>query len=448
MRPLGLLRSPRGQVLVLALACLVGVMAQASLIPLVAELPALFGVTGEDAAWAVTVTMIVAAVATPVSGALGDRFGRRRVLLWSSALATLGSVVCALADAYPLLVAGRSLQGVSTAMIPTAISLLYQSTSGTSLQRGSAVLSATMGIGTALGVTSSALVAQVADWHLVFWAVGVVGAMTTVAVAVAVPPTRDRPEAGPSFDWVGAGALSVGLVLSLLALTHVSTWTAARAGGTAAAGLVVLGLWARHQLVREHPLVDLRSAARRAMVVVNLVAVLAGVVMFTHVVALPQLLQDPRWSGWTVLQAGLCLVPAGLAMMLAASLSGPFVAGWGNRVSLAAGLAVAGAGYAVSALSVQRPLVLVGASVVVGAGIGLSFAVLPGAVMALAPAAQVGAANGLNTLARQVGASTASAVSGGLIAMEGLGTYGGYPWVYLFGAVCAGAGALAALAAD
>lgn len=448
MRPLGLIRSPRGQVLVLALACLVGVMAQASLIPLVAELPGLFGITGEDAAWAVTVTMIVAAVATPVSGALGDRVGRRRVLLWASSLTTLGSVVCALADSYPLLVVGRSLQGVSTAMIPTAISLLYQSLIGASLQRGSAVLSATMGIGTALGVTSSALVAQVGDWHLVFWAVGAVGAATTLAVALAIPPTRDRPQAGPSFDWVGAGALSVGLVLVLLSLTHVNTWTASRAGGTAALGLVVLGLWGRHQLVREHPLVDLRSAARRAMVVVNLVAVLAGVVMFTHVVALPQLLQDPRWSGWSVLQAGLCLVPAGLTMMVAASFSGPFVEGWGNRLSLAAGLSLAGVGYGISALSVQRPFVLVAASVVVGAGIGLSFAVLPGAVMALAPASQVGAANGLNTLARLVGASTASAVTGGLIATEGLGTYGGYPWVYLFGAVCAGAGALAALAAD
>ncbi len=55
---------------------------------------------------------------------------------WASSLTTLGSVVCALADSYPLLVVGRSLQGVSTAMIPTAISLLYQSMSGASLQRG------------------------------------------------------------------------------------------------------------------------------------------------------------------------------------------------------------------------------------------------------------------------------------------------------------------------
>lgn len=62
----------------LALACLVGVMAQASLVPLLAELPGVLGISGEEAAWTVTVTMLVASVATPVSGTLGDRIGRRR----------------------------------------------------------------------------------------------------------------------------------------------------------------------------------------------------------------------------------------------------------------------------------------------------------------------------------------------------------------------------------
>src|SRR5690606_13695462 len=127
--------------------------------------------------------------------------------------------------------------------------------------------------------------------------------------------------------------------------------------------VAVLLVWARHQLGRPHPLVDLRTARRRGMMVVNGVAVLAGVAMFTHVVALPQLLQDPRWSGRSVLRAGLCLVPAGVTMMLAASGSGWFVERWGSRVTLSGGLALAGAGYAVSAAQVDRPLVLVLASV-------------------------------------------------------------------------------------
>jgi predicted MFS family arabinose efflux permease len=445
---LGLLRSPRGQVLVLALACLGGVMAQASLIPLVAELPTVLGISAEEAAWTVTVTMVVAAIATPVSGALGDRVGRRTVLLWASVLTAGGSVVCALASSYPLLVAGRSLQGVSTAMIPMAISLLHECMRGASLQRGSAVLSATMGIGTELGVTSSAIVAQVADWHLVFWAVAGLGAVTSAGVAVAVPGRGARGVQPPRFDWVGAGALSLGLVLVLLALTHSGTWSPARAVGSAAVGMAVLVLWALHQLGHAHPLGDLRAAGRPAMVVVNLVAMLAGVVMFTHVVALPQLLQDPRWSAWSVLQAGLCLVPAGVAMMATATTSGWFVGALGNRGTLTLGLGQAALGYAVSALNVGSPAVLVTASIVVGSGVGLSFAVLPGAVMSLTHPSQVGAANGINTLARLVGASTASAVTGALVAIEGGGTYGGYPLVYLFGAVCAGVGAVAALAVE
>lgn len=114
---------------------------------------------------------------------------------------------------------------------------------------------------------------------------------------------------------------------------------------------------------------------------------------------------------------------------------------------LSFGLGLAGAGYAVSALNVASPVVLVIASVVVGAGVGLSFAVVPSAVMALTLPSQVGAANGINTLARLVGASAASAVTGTLIAMEGLGN-GGYPWVYTFGALSACAGCLLAVAID
>ena len=235
-----------------------------------------------------------------------------------------------------------------------------------------------MGIGTALGVTAAALLAQIADWHLVFWVVAAVGAASTAGVALVVPPGERRTETQGSFDWVGAATLSVGLVLVLLALTHASSWTAVRLLWVGGAGAVVLLLWARHQLGRRNPLVDLRTTGRRGMVIVNLVAMFAGVVMFTHVVALPQLLQDPRWAGRTVLQAGLCLVPAGLTMMVAASVSGRFTRVWSNRAALSVGLGLAAAGYGISAVRLGDPGALVAATVVIGAGVGLAFAVMPG----------------------------------------------------------------------
>ncbi|TQK69024.1 MULTISPECIES: MFS transporter [unclassified Nocardioides] len=435
-------------VAVLAAAGLVGILSQALLIPLLGDLPARLDVSGEAASWAMTICLVAAAVATPVSGRLADIVGRKRVLVCCLAATTVGSVLCASGGHYPLLLAGRALQGASSAVIPLGISALAEIAVGVGLQRGAALISATMGIGTAGGVAFSGLIAAVADWTVVFWVAAGLGLLATAAVILVVPsPAADRASGRAGFDGVGCVLLSVGLTAALLAVTNGGRWGWAGAPtlGCAVGGLLVLVGWWRWERRTTDPLVDLDSAIEPRMALVQSASVLAGVAMFTHVLVLPILLRHPvDGRAVSVLVAGLCLVPAGMAMMLAAPLGSWLVERRGGRWALTAGLVCSSVGYAASAGSARWPAVVVLASVVIGVGIGLSFATLPFLVVRLTAPEAVGAANGLNTLMRMIGASVSSAVVGALLAAHA-GSAVGYALGYGWGAVAAAIGALLAV---
>lgn len=440
----------RPVVAVLAAAGLVGILSQALLIPLLGELPERLDISGEAASWAMTVCLVAAAVATPVSGRLADLLGRKRVLVWCLVATALGSVLCAVGSYYPLLLAGRALQGTSSAVIPLGISALAEVAVGVGLQRGAALISATMGIGTAAGVAVSGLVAAVTDWQVVFWVAAALAVLVTAGVVLVVPgPAGEtaRPGARPAFDGVGCVLLSVGLVAVLLAVTNGGRWgwTHPATLGSAVGGLLTLTLWWWWERRTPDPLVDLASAIEPRMALVQLASVLAGVAMFTNVLVMPVLLQRPvDGPGHSVLVAGLCLVPGGLAMMLAAPLGSWIVARRGARWALALGLACSATGYTISALTVRWPVAVVAVSLLVGLGIGMSFATLPFLVVRLTAPDAVGAANGLNTLMRMIGASVASAVIGALLATHAASALG-YGLAYGWGAAAAASGAVLAV---
>ncbi|MFE7244076.1 MFS transporter [Streptomyces sp. NPDC057580] len=437
---------------VLAFAGLAGITAQACLIPLVGDLPALLGVGPEQASWAVTLTLIVGAVATPTCGRLADLLGRGRVLLWCLGAATLGSLLCAVAPGYPLFLTGRALQGAATAVIPLGISVLSELASGAALRRGTALVSATMGVGTAVGVALGAFVAQVANWQGMFLVVGALCGLAAWGVRALLPRRAGDGLGGP-FDWWGFCTLSVGLTAFLLAVSRGNTWgwAAPRTWGLLAGGVVTLAVWARIETRTAQPLVDLRATGTRAMGLVNAASVLTGAAMFLHVLVLPVLLQAPAderfGAGFSVLAAGLCLVPAGLAIMACAPVGAWLTGRFGHRASLLAGLAVTVTGYLASVPSLERPWLLVALSALIGAGVGMVFATLPAVMHTLSPPAAVGAANGVNALMRSIGSSLASALAGAIVAATttASGAVTGFPWLYAMGAACAlGAGCVIA----
>ncbi|MFE3854879.1 MFS transporter [Streptomyces griseorubiginosus] len=420
---------PGAVVAVLAFAGIVVSLMQTLVIPIVPELPKLLDAPASDTAWAVTATLLAAAVATPVVGRLGDMFGKRRMLLVSGVMLVVGSVVCGLSDALVPMIVGRALQGLSSGVIPLGISIMRDELPAERLAGATALMSASLGVGGALGLPTAALIADNFDWHVLFWASAAMGAIALVLVLAFVPESRVRT--GGRFDAVGAVGMAAGLVSLLLAISKGADWgwTSGTTLGLFAAAVIILLAWGFFELRTAQPLVDLRTTARRQVLFTNLASIAIGFSMFAMSLVLPQLLQLPTQTGYglgkSLLTAGLVMAPSGLVMMALAPVSAAVSKAKGPKVTLMIGALIVAAGYGLNIVLMSEVWHLVLISCVIGAGIGFTYGSMPALIMGAVPASETAAANSLNTLMRSIGTSTASAIAGVVLAQMTI-DLGGY----------------------
>ncbi|MFC9127098.1 MFS transporter [Streptomyces sp. NPDC057099] len=407
-------------VVVLAFGGIVVSLMQTLVIPIVPELPRLLNASASDAAWAVTATLLAAAVATPMTGRLGDMYGKRRMLLISLVMLVAGSVTAALSDALAPMIVGRALQGLASGVIPLGISIMRDELPAERLGSATALMSASLGVGGALGLPAAALIADNFDWHVLFWASAGLGAVALVLVPAIVPESEVRT--GGRFDLVGGVGMAVGLVCLLLAISKGADWgwSSGTTLGLFAAAVVVLLVWGWWELRVGQPLVDLRTTARRQVLVTNLASIAVGFAMFAMSLVIPQLLQLPEATGYglgeSLLVAGLTMAPSGLVMMATAPVSAALSKAKGPKITLMVGALIVAAGYGLNIVLMSQLWHFVLVTCVIGAGIGFTYGSMPALIMSAVPASETGAANSLNTLMRSIGTSTASAVAGVMLA--------------------------------
>ncbi|MGW3997389.1 MFS transporter [Amycolatopsis sp. NPDC004772] len=414
--------SPRANlvVAVLALAGITVSLMQTLVIPLIPALPGLLHASAADATWAITATLLAGAVATPTMGRLGDMYGKRRMLLISLGALVAGSTIGALSDSLVPMVAGRTLQGLAAGVIPLGISIMRDELPAERLGSATALMSASLGVGGALGLPAAALLAENADWHALFWTAAGLGVVVTALVVALVPESPVRT--GGRFDVPGAAGLSIALVCLLLAISKGADWGWGSAAtlGLFAAAVVVLFLWGRWELRTAQPLVDLRTTARRQVLLTNIASAVFGFAMFAMSLVLPQLLQLPAATGYglgkSMLAVGLVMAPSGLVMMALAPVSARISATRGPKTTLMLGAVVVAAGYGLGVVLMSATWHLVLISSIIGAGIGLAYGAMPALVMGAVPVSETAAANSLNTLMRSIGTSVSSATAGLILA--------------------------------
>lgn len=410
----------RGIVPVLAFAGISVAVMQTLLVPVVARLPVLLKTATSDAAWVVTATLLSGAVATPVMGRLGDLYGKRRLILVSLGTMVLGSLVCGTTSSLVPMVAGRALQGFAMGAIPLGISIMRDELPPERMGPAMAFMSSSLGVGGALGMPLAAYVAQHADWHVLFFGAAGLGLLAMLLVVLVVPESAVR--SGGSFDLPGALGLSAGLVALLLAVSKGGDWgwSSAVVLGLLTASALVLLLWGVMELRVAHPLVDLRSTVRRQVLLTNLASITVGLAFYAATLVLPQLLQLPRSTGYglgrSMVVAGLCVAPMGIAMMLVSSFSARLSATRGPKVSLMTGLVILAVAYLAGTALMGEVWQVVLTSVLIGVGIGIAYAAMPALILGAVDPSESGAANGLNTLMRSIGTSTSSAVVGVVLA--------------------------------
>ncbi|NKY42795.1 MFS transporter [Nocardia cerradoensis] len=413
---------------VLAFAGIIASVMQTLVIPLIAQFPQLLHTTPSNASWIVTATLLVAAVTTPVAGRLGDLYGKRRILLLSTIPLIAGSIVCALSASVLPMIIGRGLQGMGVGIIPLGISVMRDVLPAEKLGSAVALLSASLGIGGALGLPISAAVAEHSNWRVLFWGAAVLSALIAAAVWIAVPESAVRGSGG--FDYAGAVGLGAGLVALLLAVSKGGTWGwgSATTVGLFAAAAVVLLIWGWWELRIGDPLVDLRVTARPPVLLTNAASVVIGIAMYSSSLIVPQLLQLPTETGYglgqSMMAMGLWMAPSGLMMMAISPLGARLSAARGPKVTLTAGALVIAAGYGLTTALMGSTWGLLVAICVINGGVGLAYGAMPALIMSSVPLSETASANSFNTLMRSIGTSVSAAVIGVVLAQMSMDFHG------------------------
>jgi MFS family permease len=319
------------------------------------------------------------------------------------------------------MIVGRGLQGVGMGLIPLGISAMRDVLPAERLGTSIALMSASMGVGGALGLPLAAAVAQSLSWRVLFWGSAVL-ALVILALIHSLVPTTPVSAERAGFDHVGAVGLSVGLVLLLLGVSKGGDWgwSSTVVTGLLAGSVVVLVVWGWFELRMAHPLVDLRLAARPVVLLTNLASVMVGFAMYAQSLIVPQLMQLPVGTGYglgfSMLEMGLWIMPGGLMMMLVSPVGARISHLRGPRTTLVLGALVIAVGYGCAAALMATAVGLAVSVGIVSSGIGLAYGAMPALIMGSVPVTETASANSFNALARSVGTSVAAAVVGVVLA--------------------------------
>ncbi|WP_139335017.1 MFS transporter [Mycobacterium sp. GA-1841] len=453
-------RSASGGLLIAVLAA-AGIsvsLMQTLIIPLIPQLPALLDTSAANASWAITATLLTGAVATPMLGRLSDMYGPKWILVLCAALLFTGSIIAALTTSLIPLIIGRGLQGFGAPVIPLGISVLRAALPPERVASAMGLMSASLGVGGALGLPLSAVIAEQLNWHALFWCAAALGLASGILFVLLVPHLEPL-SADHRFDPFGALTLGIGLVLLLLPISKGGMWgwSSATTLGLFAGAAVTLTLFTWWQYRVPSPIVDMRTTLKRPVLLTNLASIAVGFGMFALSLVGPQLLEMPRDTGYglgqSMIATGLWMAPGGLAMMAAAPVAARVVAARGPKIVLVIGSAIIAAGYLSGMLLLGSALGVMVLGLIVSFGVGFAFAALPALINAAVPVAETASANSINSLARSLGTSTSSAVMTAVLAQMTLTVAGqvlpspaGFRVALLIAAAAAAGAALMALA--
>ena len=365
--------------------------------------------------WIVNAYTLGFAVLMIPAAALGERFGRRRVLLIGVALFTAGSALAALSAGATMLILARTVQGIGSAMIaPLTLTILVSVFPPERRAAAIGLWSGVSGLGLAAGPLIGGAIVNGFTWNAVFWLNVPIGILLLILGRLRIAESRSG---GRIIDPVSVGLISAGLFGVVFGLIRGNAlgWGSLPIVASLALGALLLAAFALRQRSSSAPMLDLRLFASRPFTTANVVGFLSSFAMFGSIFFITLFVQGV-W-GWKPLAAGLGTMPWTATIMLTAPLAGALAGRIGARRVVVAGMAAQAVSLfwiGTAATAGSSYVSLLPAFIIGGFGMGLSFAPLSATIMIGMPAPRQGEASGVYNTVRELGGVFGIAVLGAI----------------------------------
>ncbi len=294
--------------------------------------------------WVVTAYLVTLAGLLLVGGALGDRYGRRRVFVIGVVWFAASSLVCALAPVAGVLIAGRALQGVGGALLtPGSLAILQASFTKDDRARAIGAWSGLGGVATAIGPFAGGFLISAVSWRLIFLINLPLAVVVVVLATRHVPETSDPSAAGPVDVW-GAALVTLGLVGLAGGLIEAPSdgWSSPTVLLLLVGAVVAFAAFVVVEGRERYPMLQLAIFRSRQFSATNAVTFVVYAALGGALFLLPVQLQQV--SHYSPLEAGSSLLPLTAVMLAFSARSGALAVRLGPRLQMAVGPIVVGVG--------------------------------------------------------------------------------------------------------
>lgn len=366
--------------------------------------------------WVIDVYTLVLASLLLLSGASGDRFGRRRVFQAGLVVFAVGSLICSVAPTIETLIGARFLQAIGGSMLnPVAMSIVTQVFTGrVERARAIGIWGSVVGIAMVLGPIAGGLLIELVGWRAVFWINLPICALAILLTAIFVPESKSATMR--DIDPIGQGlavAFLFGVIFVLIEGPGMG-WTDIRTIGIVIVIALAFVAFLRYEARRRDPFIDLRFFRSLPFASATVIAVCAFAAYGAFLFMMSVYLQGERHL--SAVQTGLVFLPIAVGALIFSPLSGRLVGRFGGRPSLvSAGILLTAAALLLTRLTDTTPvwqlLIVFG---VFGIGFSLVNAPITTAAVSGMPTDRAGAASAVASTSRQVGVSIGVALCGSL----------------------------------
>ena len=376
------------------------------------------GATTTNLQWVVDAYTLVFAALILAAGSLGDRLGRKGVLLAGLGVFAAGSVAGSLSTTPTQLIAARAVMGLGAAAIfPATLSLIANVfTERAERAKAIGLWGATTGVGVATGPIVGGWLLDTFWWGSVFVFMVPIAVVVAVLVASTVPTSKD-PSA-PPIDWRGLVLSSAGMGMLVFSIIQAPDWGwgSARTLAAIAAGIGILAVFVNVERHTPRPMLDVRLFANPRFTAASGSITIGFFTLAGFTFLITQYFQFVK--AYTPLGTGVRLLPVAISIAIAAIVGTKLAVQVGNKAVVAAGLALFGvAVFWISTNSASTSyLALAGQMIVGGGGLGLITAPATEAIMGAVPTEKAGVGSAVNDATRLFGAALGVAVIGSIAA--------------------------------